>query len=41
MRSATMLHGAVLIANLRELDWQSLGMNFVLVYSPSASAARR
>ena len=22
------------IANLRELDWQSLGINFVLVYSP-------
>jgi len=24
------------IANLRELDWQSLGINFVLVYSPGA-----
>jgi len=26
---------AARIANLRELDWQSLGINFVLVYSPN------
>ena len=26
------------IANLREIDWQTLGINFVLVYSPSTFA---
>ena len=29
------------IANLRTVDWQSLGINFVLVFSPNAFAARR
>ena len=29
------------IANLRVVDWQSLGINFVLVYSPNAFRARR
>ena len=27
------------IANLRSVDWQTLGINFVLVYSPNTSPA--
>jgi putative ABC transport system permease protein len=27
------------VANLREVDWRSLGMNFVMVFSPSALAS--
>ena len=29
------------IANLRAVDWQSLGINFVMVFSPNAFRARR
>ena len=29
---------AATIANLRTVDWQSLGINFVLVFSPNAFA---
>src|SRR6202035_706903 len=29
------------IGNMRTVDWQSLGINFVLVFSPNASRARR
>ena len=29
------------VANLRTLDWQSLGINFAMVFSPAACAAHR
>jgi putative ABC transport system permease protein len=29
------------IANLRQVEWESLGINFVMVFSPNTFAARR